>query len=60
MTQEQFDQHVAEKLYQILKAAEDYHNNPEKAKEHIIHSVKNICKASKMLGEMAVVDELFN
>ena len=60
MTQDQFDQHVAEKLYQILKAAENYQNNPEKAREHIIHSVKNISKAAKMLGEMVVVDELFN
>jgi len=58
MTQNQFDQHVAEKLYQILKAAADYQNNPEKAKEYIIRTVKNISQAAKMLGEMAVVEEL--
>lgn len=59
MSQEEFDQHVATKLYSILKAAADYQNNPEKAREYIIRSVKNISQAAKMLGEMSVVDELF-
>lgn len=59
MTEKQFDALVDIKISQLLKAAADYHNNPEKAKEYIIKTVKNISLAGKQLGQIAMVDELF-
>lgn len=59
MTQKEFDALLDIKLSQLLKAAAEYHNNPDKAKEYIIKTVKNIALAGKQLGQMAIIDELF-
>lgn len=59
MTEQQFNQLVEIKIQQLLKAAADYHNNPDKAKEYIIKTVKNIVLAGKHRGQMAIIDELF-
>ena len=47
------------KISGLLKAAKDYQNNPDKAKDYIITTVINISKASRKLGEMSITDELF-
>lgn len=59
MSEKEFNRLVECKISSILKAAADYNNNPDKAKNYIIRTVKNISEASKELGNMAVVDELF-
>jgi phage portal protein BeeE len=59
MTEQQFDTLVEHKLSQILKAAADYNTNPDKAKEYITRTIRNISEASKQLGQMSLVDELF-
>ena len=59
MSENQFDALVEHKLKQILQAAADYQNNPEKAKEYITRTVRNISTAGKELGKLSVVDELF-
>lgn len=59
MTEAQFDQLVAVKIQQVLKAAMDYNSNPDKAKEYITRTILNITKAGKMFGKEVLVDELF-
>ena len=59
MTEQQFNQLVEIKIQQLLKAAADYHTNPEKATDYIQRTVRNIAEAGKGLGELAVVNELF-
>lgn len=59
MSEKEFDFHIDNKISQILKAAIDYQNNPDKAKEYIFNTVKNIVKASKEFGKMSVTEELF-
>ena len=59
MSEKEFDFHVDNKIHQLLKAAIDYQNNPDKAKDYIFETVKNIVKASKEFGKRSVVEELF-
>jgi len=47
MTEKEFDALVDIKISQLLKAAADYHNRPEKAKEYITTTIKNISLAAK-------------
>ena len=60
MTEAQFDFLVETKISSLLKAAADYQNNPDKAKDYIIETVMNISKAAKKFGENSVVNELFS
>ena len=59
MSEKEFDFHVENKISQLLKAAADYQNNPDKAKDYIITTVMNISKAAKKFGETSVTNELF-
>lgn len=54
MTEQQYDDLVEILIAQILKAAADYQNNPDKAEEYITRIVKNISEA----GKQSLVDEL--
>jgi hypothetical protein len=56
---QEFNRIIEHKLSQILKAAEDYQNNPDKAKAYIERTIRNIVEASQQLGQLSVVDELF-
>jgi predicted HTH transcriptional regulator len=47
------------KVNQIMKAVEDYNNNPVKAEKYIRNQIDNIWEAGKKTGSMCVVDELF-
>jgi len=58
-TTTEFNQLVEIKISQILKAAADYSNNPDKAKAYIERTVRNIVEASQQLGQLTVVEELF-
>ena len=60
MSEKEFNFYVETKAIQILKAAKDYQNNPDKAKDYIITTVINISKASKEFGKSLVVNELFS
>jgi len=59
MSEKEFDFHVDNKISQLMKAVADYQNNPDKAKDYIFTTVKNIVKASKEFGETSVTNELF-
>lgn len=59
MSESKFDYLVEQKISSLLKAAADYQNNPDKAKDYIITTVLNISKAAKLLGKESVVSELF-
>jgi len=59
MSEKEFDFHVENKISNLLKAAADYQNNPDKAKDYIITTVMNISKAAKKFGETSVTNELF-
>lgn len=59
MSEKEFDFHVDNKISQLMKAVADYQNNPDKAKDYIFTTVKNIVKASKKFGETSVTNELF-
>ena len=47
MTEKKFDALVDTKISQLLKAAADYHNRPEKVKEYITTTIKNMALAAK-------------
>jgi hypothetical protein len=59
MTEQQYNSLVETKITQIMKAVADYQNNPDKAKEYIVRTIRNISEAGKQLGEMSLVNELF-
>jgi len=59
MSEKEFDFHVDNKISQLMKAVADYQNNPDKAKDYIFKTVKNIVKASKEFGKMSITEELF-
>jgi hemerythrin superfamily protein len=60
MTEKEYNHLVEIKIAQIFKAVRDHHNNPNKAEEYIYNTIKNIAEAGKKLGEMSVLDEIFN
>lgn len=59
-TEQQLDEGVQRVLVQILKAAKDYNNNPEKAHEYIVRKVNAIYIAGKEMGKQSLLDNLFN
>lgn len=59
MSEKEFDFHIDNKISQLMKAVADYQNNPDKAKDYIFTTVKNIVKSSKEFGKMTVAEELF-
>lgn len=59
MSEQEFDMLLNNKISSLLKAAKDYVNNPDKAKDYIITTVISISKAAKKFGENSTVDELF-
>ena len=59
MSEKEFNALIDTKINQILKAAADYQNNPDKTKEYINRTILNIAEASKEFGKMSVTEELF-
>ena len=59
-TEQELDNAAARVIENIMKAAMDYQNNPEKAREYIIRKAKALYDAGKGMGRQSVIDELFN
>jgi hypothetical protein len=59
-TEKQLDDAMQKVLVQVLKAAKDYSNNPDKAHEYIVRKVNAIYIAGKEMGKQSVLDDLFN
>lgn len=59
-TEKQLDEGVQKVLIQILRAAQDFNNNPGKAEEYIRRKVNAIYTCGKEMGRQLIVDEIFN
>lgn len=59
MNEEQFDQLITLKIQQIIKAAEDIHNNYGKSASYINRTIRNIVEASIKQGQSFMVNKLF-
>lgn len=59
MNEKQFDQLISLKIQQIIKAAEDMHNNYDKSANYIDRTIRNIVEASIKQGQSVMVNELF-
>lgn len=60
VTEKQLDEGVQKVLVQILRAAKDYHNNPDKAEEYITRKVNAIYTCGKEMGRSCALDAIFN
>ena len=59
VTEQQFNQLVEANIVNILKAVEDYQNNPVKSKEYITRKIRDISKASVLFSNISITKELF-
>lgn len=59
VTEQQFNQLVEANIVNILKAVEDYQNNPVKSKEYITRKIRDISKASVLFSEVSITEQLF-
>ena len=59
ITEQQFNALVEANIANILRAVEDYQNNPVKSKEYITRKIRDISKASVLFSEISITEELF-
>lgn len=60
MNEKQFDQLISLKIQQIVKAAEDIHNNYCKSAIYIDRTIRNIVEASIKQGQSVMANELLD
>lgn len=59
-TEKELDEGVQKVIIQILRAAQDFNNNPEKAEKYIRKRINDIYTCGKAMGRQLVVGEIFN